>query len=278
MAIIGFDKQKKYFKALLNGGALSHAYLFHGPEMTGKRSFILELCGEVNGHSFSANDPDIKFISAPDAEIPISAIRELKSFFSLKPYYGAYKCAVIDNAEKLNVESSNALLKILEEPPKFGIIFLVTSKPQMLLPTILSRCEAVRCLPQSNEQILAYLKLHKISREDEEMLCELANGRLGWAIQTLENNSLPEIKKTIEEFKKIVRRGILEKIEYAKKLSEDEKRQDIVGDLLNWLYAQHKNGKSAPQALRGLLKLHKVISKSEFNPRLALENFLIGLN
>ena len=275
--IVGFDKQKKYFKALLDGGALSHAYLFHGPEMAGKRSFVLELCGKVNGRCFSANDPDIKFISAPDAEIPISAIRELKSFFSLRPYYGPHKFAVIDDAEKLNTESSNALLKVLEEPPKFGIIFLITSKPQMLLPTILSRCEAVRCLPQGDTEILEYLGDRRINGEDRALLVELAGGRLGWVVRTLENGNLPEIKKTIEEFLKVARQGIPEKMEYAKKLSENENRQEIFIDLLNWLYAQHKKGKSAPHALRGLLKLQNILSKSEFNPRLAIENFLLHI-
>src|SRR3989338_6345905 len=80
--IVGFDKQKKYFEALLDGGALSHAYLFHGPEMAGKRSFVLELCGKVNGRCFSANDPDIKFISAPDAEINFISSRAEIHFIS----------------------------------------------------------------------------------------------------------------------------------------------------------------------------------------------------
>src|SRR3989344_7991441 len=119
-----FEQQKKYFENLLRNGSLGHAYLFTGQDAEGKNLFAGEICALLTGKGFE-NNPDLKFIR-PDTEkddykIYIEDIRNLKSFMALKPYSSEHKVAVIDNADAMTAEAANAMLKILEEPPKKSV-------------------------------------------------------------------------------------------------------------------------------------------------------------
>lgn len=85
---------------------------------------------------------DLINIDADGQSIKIAQIRDIKNKISLKPN-GQYQLTIINNAHLMTVEASNALLKILEEPPKFSIIILITSNLHTLLPTIISRCKKI---------------------------------------------------------------------------------------------------------------------------------------
>ena len=125
--VIGHSKNKKYFDIVLKSGYLSHAYVFSGPEMIGKKLFAQDLYKTINQkEEIRDADFDYKMISPRLAEddlpadrhgtkIYIEDIREVKVFLSLKPNVGPYKFVIIDDAHCLTPEGSNALLKILEE-------------------------------------------------------------------------------------------------------------------------------------------------------------------
>lgn len=85
---------------------------------------------------------DLINIDTDGQNIKIAQIRDIKNKISLKPN-GQYQLTVVNNAHLMTVEASNALLKILEEPPKFSIIILVTNNLHTLLPTIISRCKKI---------------------------------------------------------------------------------------------------------------------------------------
>ena len=140
---IGFNKQREYFKNAVKNGHLSHAYLFSGPDGIGKKIFAYDLFRLVNQRE-PEGDPDFKLLTPrleeEETQIYIEDIRDLKSYLSLKPYRGPYKFVVINDADRLVIEASNAILKLLEEPTQFTVIILVSSKPKLLLPTVLSRC------------------------------------------------------------------------------------------------------------------------------------------
>lgn len=279
--IIGFEKQKKYFFSLLENGQLSHAYLFSGPEMIGKKFFSQYLYELANKREFNENDPDLKFISPQlekgDTKIYIEDIRNLKSFIYFKPLIGPYKFAIINDADRLTAEASNSLLKILEEPPKNSIIILITSKPKYLLPTISSRCQEVRFNSHSEENVSDFLKNHELSKEDLKYLTLISQGQIGWIKKIVDEGQVPEIKKNGEDFGKLLRSGLFERMSYAKRIYEKEDYQNIVSNWISWAYINKSNLQKPALVLKNLIELKTIISQPQFNHRLALENFLVNL-
>src|SRR3989344_2533646 len=232
---------RKYFENLVKNSMLAHAYLFSGPEGTGKRDFALDLFRLVNSRE-PQNDPDFKLITPrvedDETKIYIEDIRDLKTFLSFKAYTGPYKFVVINDADRLTPEASNSLLKTLEEPTPFSVIVLISSKPRQLLPTILSRCESVRFLRFGEKEL------------DKETL------------------------KAIEEFKRAAKLEIPARLKYAEKLYKEGDYQKLVVGLIHWLHAK---GNRNTKVLKGLLQLNHLVSQPQYNHRLALENFLINL-
>ncbi|MEK7124121.1 MAG: hypothetical protein AAB877_00325, partial [Patescibacteria group bacterium] len=133
--MLGNKEIQNYFGTLVENDNLSHAYLFYGPEGVGKKSFVFRISELISGPV--AGNPDLKIIDKGDEEIHIADVRELKSFIHLTPF-GRYKVAVINNAHNLGRDASNALLKILEEPPGKSVLFLISHLPKLLAATVVS--------------------------------------------------------------------------------------------------------------------------------------------
>lgn len=266
---IGNQQIRNYFEKLVANDTLSHAYLFHGPEGVGKKSFVLELSELIAG-PIAAN-PDLRIIDKENEEIHIADIRDLKSFIHLTPF-GKYKIALINNAHKLGHDASDALLKILEEPPGKSVLFLISHLPEMLLPTVLSRCQAWRFRPLKQGEVSDYLiNEKKIKKEVVEFSARLSNGSLGLAVKLA--GDFEHFQKNVELLSKFIKAGFKERFEAAKKISENpEDLKKLAGDW--FIYSAARPEK---KLTRKLLHLNSILSKSQFNHRLALENFLANL-
>ncbi len=171
--IQGHDENVERFRRILASGRLASTFLFVGPPGVGKRTFALKLaqallcqvepdikldpCGTCPSCQQVAaqSHPDLELIAKPADKsfIPVEVFigdREhrmrdgLCHNISLKPYLGGRKVAIIDDADYLNQEGANCLLKTLEEPPPKSVIILIGSSEQTQLPTIRSRCQVVR--------------------------------------------------------------------------------------------------------------------------------------
>lgn len=105
-------------------------------------SKIEEICQSI-GHNSVENNPDI-FLINQDSGWSIELIRSVKKFLSQKPFNHQNKVVIIHQAHNLNIESQNAILKILEEPGKDNFVIISTNKPSKLLPTISSRCSRLK--------------------------------------------------------------------------------------------------------------------------------------
>jgi len=103
---------------------------------------IDQICSNLN-HKFNQNNPDILLINQ-NSGWGIDQIRKINNFLSQKPFSHQSKIIVILEAQNLNTESQNALLKILEEPGKDNYIILATNKIKSILPTIISRCQTIK--------------------------------------------------------------------------------------------------------------------------------------
>jgi hypothetical protein len=108
--------------------------------------------------SFSQTDPDICIVDPVDeSSIGIDKVREITHFFSTRPFSGKVKTVFIKDSGKLTIEAQNALLKTLEEPPSYGLIFLAVLKEDKVLETIVSRC-SIKTFPIQKEKIDPELK------------------------------------------------------------------------------------------------------------------------
>ena len=238
-----YNKQKQYFENLWKQGSLGHAYLFTGQDAAEKKFFAEDVCTLLTGKGFE-NNPDLKFIYPGMKEdkfsIDIESIRSLKSFMYLKPYSSEYKLAVIENAEAISIAAANAMLKILEEPPKKSVLILISSKPRVLPKTILSRCETVVFPP----------------------------------VKEVETD---EMAKALSELRKVAKQSMAERIQYAKKIYEKDNYAELVN---LWLYSLHlqlsDKPKSAP-IVKNLLRLSQIVSQPQYNHRIALEKFFVNL-
>ena len=124
--------------------SLNHAYLIATPNPKLAKEQIDQLItmfiAKQNSEKYH---PDIFQIVPGTKSIGINQVKELKIWLALKPYQANYKLAVIWQAQKLTTEAQNALLKTLEEPPESSIIILAATNYQLLLPTIVSRCQLI---------------------------------------------------------------------------------------------------------------------------------------
>lgn len=216
--LAGNHHVKEILQRLLENGRVPHSFLFAGEDGTGKKLFALEtakafvcqnpqkggacdVCGackradkflfpkpddrDAHKKVIFSEHSDIGLIIPYNKNILVGAIRNLETEANFRPFEANARFFIIDDADKMNEESSNALLKALEEPSPTTYIFLITSRPDALLPTILSRCQMIRFAPLEARQIEGFLEGTKqFAINDAELLSKFANGSVGRALQT----------------------------------------------------------------------------------------------
>ena len=124
----------------------------------------------------SANNPDILIADVPEDKksIGIDQAREVKTFLQKKPFSHTYKAVIVKNADRLTTEAQNALLKVLEEPPIYANIILLTKTESALLPTVISRCQKV---PLNAQRVGEW----EYNADLRELLTMSKGERLAWA-------------------------------------------------------------------------------------------------
>ena len=175
--------------ALAPGGAPSHAYLFCGPAGSGKRTvarafaaaLLTDGAADPAGAALRVEHgahPDLTWVApASSAGILVGDVDEaVVAGAARTPFEAGRRVFVIENADELNDQAANRMLKTLEEPPSFAHLILLTSRPGEVLPTIASRCQPVRFDAPSAEEIAARLRRHGIVAETADACARLALG------------------------------------------------------------------------------------------------------
>lgn len=193
-AVIGHEAAIRQLRRAVEHERVAHAYLFIGPEGVGKRrvafAFAAALLGRGRGDASyrkiaAGNHPDFHLIDAEPKErfIKKAAIDQMIAKTAFAPFESEWKAFVILGAERMNLAAANALLKTLEEPTRNTVIILVTSAPQALLQTILSRCQKILFGPLSDEAVAEVLVAQKeMPRDDALWIARMAQGSLGRAL------------------------------------------------------------------------------------------------
>jgi DNA polymerase-3 subunit delta' len=172
-------------------------------------------------------------------EIAIAQIRDMERLAALQPYEGKHRVFIIDSAEYLNEESSNCLLKTLEEPPPKVLFILLTVNDNMLLPTIVSRCQRIEVHPLPAPGIeRALIERWQVASDRARVLSRLCHGSIGWAISAAQDEKLIEERsQRLAELTNLTDESLEQRFSFAARLAvRFGKRRDTVDETLQlWL-------------------------------------------
>jgi len=152
---------------------------------TSDQNMTLSGCGLCRSCKKIESDshPDIITVKPAGFFIKIDQIRSLCGTLAMKPYEARLRVVIISNAQSMNPEAANALLKVLEEPPEHTIFILTAAQASDLLPTVRSRCRQIIFSPISKKNIAVFLvEKYRINRDDATIVAALANGSISKAI------------------------------------------------------------------------------------------------
>jgi len=206
-SIIGHQRPIKWLQTAVETNHLGHAYLFHGEPAIGKRLTAMALtqllhcehpdadqhidaCGTCRScHQVEQTiHPDYLVIQPENGQkqnpkIKIDQIRAIEHLVIYRPLVGSHKVCLIDEAETMTIEAANALLKTLEDPPDHCLFLLISSRPEHLLPTIRSRCIALRFSPLPTNDVHEFLQEHTVlDAKNAGLVSSFSEGRLGQAL------------------------------------------------------------------------------------------------
>lgn len=209
-------------RSLAHAGKLSHAYIFLGERGMGKKTLAQEVClslfcsdaspeGVPCGScpeckkALSGNHPDIiRVTHEKPATISVDDIREqINETVDIKPYSRDRKVYIIDEAEKMNAQAQNALLKSLEEPPEYVSMLILCSDEKRLLDTVLSRCVRIRMDAVPEDMIREFLTAGNGAEPDTADICaSFSNGNPGKALTLATSDEFKNTyKKTVQLLK-----------------------------------------------------------------------------
>ena len=215
--LIGNDEVKESLRRLLASGRVPGSLLFTGMQGIGKKLFALELAKALNCRNrkgleacdecssckrisrstfppFGKDDDDReRLIWSEHADVAmarpfkqiirVKPMRELEREANFRPFEGAARIFVVEDADTMNDQAANALLKTLEEPPPTSHLILTTSNPTALLATIRSRCQIIRFAPIAADEVETFLVEQKhLPAADARLLARTAQGSIGLAL------------------------------------------------------------------------------------------------
>lgn len=225
--VVGQPVAVRLLQSAVASGRVAHAYLFSGPEGTGRRTAARVLakalgceappvpgdacdrcrhCARVD----RGVHENVLVVEPRGREIRLWQVvhREesdrqgavpLSDFLAVRPAEGARKVVIVDGAEALNPEAANSLLKSLEEPPPYAHILLLTANPAAVLPTVRSRCQTVPFAPIAPGAIEAALREEGVQAEAARLAAALAGGSLGRARALVKDGALLRRRQEVGE-------------------------------------------------------------------------------
>ena len=220
--VVGHKDIIQYMKNAIEQKKLSHAYIVNGQRGSGKkllsRLFAMTLqcesgqnepCGTCRSceQTKNGNQPDIITISheKPNS-ISVDEIRQqVNGDILIKPYSSPYKIYIIPEADLMTVQAQNALLKTLEEPPEYAIIFLLTENADTLLSTIRSRCVMLKLRNIKDKLVKKYLMEElQVPDYQAELCAAFAQGNIGRAAMLAKSEHFNEIKEEAIQLMKYI--------------------------------------------------------------------------
>lgn len=316
--VAGQEEIKTSLIKSINNNQVSHCYIFEGPKGMGKYELSLIfaqslLCENFNTNPCnkclscikinSNNHPDLHIINNEETTIKREEIDELIESVYMKPYESAKKVYIIKEAHEMTTQAANTFLKTLEEPPGDSVIILLTSNANLLIPTIVSRCQTIKFRNVSKETIKAYLKENfGTSDEKADLAAEYSKGILNKSVNIIKGNDniLQYRTEIIELFDKTINSDAEIIYELENYFEENKDKIDtIIEIIMIWIrditFMQNNMdnliinkdfkhlAKSHGQLMKNNLNLIELMQKtsdnikSNVNYRLAIDNMLLKI-
>ncbi|HVI50212.1 MAG TPA: DNA polymerase III subunit delta' [Candidatus Sulfotelmatobacter sp.] len=277
--LIGHDAAEHAFLDAWNSGRLAHAWLICGPRGIGKATlayriarFVLSGGGAGDGVNLfgepekpasleiGPNHPVVRRIASGGhadlkvlergwtddkktklkSEIPVDDVRGVGGFMSLTPGEGGWRVVIVDAADEMNRSSANAILKVLEEPPRNALMLLLSHSPGRLLPTIRSRCRRLVLRPLADDQVTLLLRRSNpdLPEADAQALARLADGSIGKAQALAAEGGLELYREMVGLLGGLPRLDIPAVHGFADKVAKGDDAFRTVTDLLLWWIVQ----------------------------------------
>ena len=249
--VLGHEKQIEIFRKTLSQRRIGHAYLFSGIPAVGKKTLAREFAKAFNCQETKAlhdscgkclscrkiergSHPDLFCIEAEGQFIRINAVRQIQEQMKFKPLEAKYRVFIIDNADKMNDQAANALLKTLEEPSPANVLILITSRPYSLPATIISRCRHIRFNPLSSN-IIAQFLINRMGMEEQKalLLAGLSGGSIGRALELNNEDVIAYRTGTFELLASTRNSEPFSLITFASFLAQDKKGIKMGLDILS---------------------------------------------
>lgn len=299
--IIGHQPVISFLDKGLSQNKLVHAYLFYGPPNLGKTAVAEALAAKLLANSSLLLTNIHKLEVLPEKkEIGIEQVREFCRTLFLKSFSDHYKVGIIYEAEKLNQESANALLKTLEEPAPKTLLIIVSSAWHQLLSTVVSRCQAIKFLPVGSAELFLGLKDKVEDANLARQIVAWCGGRPGLALKMAQDQDfyreylagrdlLTQVLNQDLPGRFRIAEGLLDKIDEARQ--KVLATENLLGHLEIYLRKKLKQRWQINDAREGepawplgkILSLFDLIKQAReqlyFNvsPRLLLENIFLNL-
>lgn len=302
---LGHEDIEKKMVNQLTSERLHHSWLIEGMKGIGKATLgwriarFLLASGERSAKNLAidktipawtltmANShPDFLYI-APQAEsktqtITVDEIRKVNSFFTKSPALSKYRVCLIDAIDNMNTNAANALLKLLEEPPELGMIFLISHSAGSVLPTIRSRCTKLKLPPLSDQAIAQLLKefLPHLTQIEISIATELGNHSAGKALNfaSLEGRNLYNtVQKLVSN---LAHPNLNEMQSFCGTLTDNHKYQIFCDLMLDWGYKiatktnAHQKGLEFWDELNEIIRITKRLNMDK---KLAAQNIFLAL-
>ena len=296
--LLGNDRLKENLTVSLSKGRVSHFYLISGPAGSGKRTLAKLLaaailcqgrdkpCGVCGPCRKTLKNEHPDFITIDDPEkktVPVDLIRKARADIYIQPNESDYKIYLFPRAQDMGLPGQNALLKVLEEPPKYGVFILLTDNPEKLLPTVRSRCTELALTSVSEKQMRQHLTLKypKASAEDIAASIMRSGGWLGQAQELLEGGEIPP--QTADFVRSFAARDTMGLVNVLVPM-EKWKRDALIDLLTDWqmlledalacraglpstspLARELSQGRTAPELMQALKALQKAAQYAQGN-------------
>ena len=285
MKIYGHQKIIDYFKKVIENNSLSPSYLFSGQEGIGKFSLAVFLSERIAGKSdilcLCQESEFKKRLKVPQINfshsLKIEEIRRVINFVNYSSL-GRRKAIILDDFHLATNESQNAFLKTLEESRKEVIFFLISCQKEKILPTIISRVQAINFFPLKDEEIRNFL-IEKLSfdKEKSQKIAFYSFGRVSRALRIAKNFSLWQKKR--KEFLMAFSPKIKERFSLLEKLEKEENWQEFLEEIFFFLslyFKKHLERKTA-LLLKKFLTFQYLLNSYNLNKKWQMEYFILSL-
>ena len=295
--LLGNERLKENLRASLGRGHISHFYLISGPRGSGKHTLAKLLAAAIlcRGQEkpclscntcrkvMEGNHPD--FITVEDPEHKTTAVKIVRQFREdvfIRPNEADYKIYMFP--QELGLEGQNALLKILEEPPSYGVFLLLTDNPEKLLPTVRSRCTELKLQALPEKLLHRHLRMEFPTAQEEDLQAAISRsgGFLGQARQILaEGDEIPpqtegfvsgfaarnalELTQTLVPMEKWKRDALVEILQSWLELVEGALASRTAGIPVSALSRKLSAGRSSAELLTCAGHLKKAIEYGQSN-------------